>query len=559
MFKLAFVVVSFNSENDIEKCIRSAVQFMDESDCIVVVDNASSDNTKNILVALSDEIFQLKVVFLDNNIGFGSANNIGFKAVNAEWYFLLNADAWLIHDSVRDVVDVISSDSSIVICGLPLVFPNGQPQTYAYSFSSWRKWLLQIAGLRNIAVLLAKNKLFKKLMLTMPMARNFVLSSDRGAIDLSSDTYEPSFDVNNVDWACGAAMLLRGDFLKSTGGFDPNIFLYGEDEDLCITAHKQGKRVVACDVFPVVHVFGWGKNSFNPVVARLKYDSLVYFIGKNISGKFNRVMMRMLLPIHVYGWSFMNIPMGTIDKLRKLLDKINVVQDIYDVERLTGDIYSMNGIITVGFVNAHAFNIAARDSIAYSDLLNLDYLLRDGIGVELKMKLLGRTPGNNMNGTDYIPNLIQEAVKQDFDILLLGTEKPYNESAAHQIRDNGGYVLVVEDGFYEVDYYVDLVTNNVRKDSLVILAMGMPKQEHVAAAISENFAEVDFRVIVVCGGAILDFMGGKVQRAPSWVRRFNVEWAYRLFREPRRLFHRYVVGNVVFLSRAMMMAIKSKC
>jgi hypothetical protein len=58
----------------------------------------------------------------------------------------------------------------------------------------------------------------------------------------------------------------------------------------------------------------------------------------------------------------------------------------------------------------------------------------------------------------------------------------------------------------------------------------------------------------VCGGAIIDFMGGKTSRAPVWMRKTGLEWVYRLMIEPRRLFHRYVVGNPVFLARAISLA-----
>ena len=58
--------------------------------------------------------------------------------------------------------------------------------------------------------------------------------------------------------------------------------------------------------------------------------------------------------------------------------------------------------------------------------------------------------------------------------------------------------------------------------------------------------------LIVCGGAILDFLGGKVSRAPLWLRRLGGEWIFRLMREPKRLFMRYVVGNPLFLLRALM-------
>ena len=57
--------------------------------------------------------------------------------------------------------------------------------------------------------------------------------------------------------------------------------------------------------------------------------------------------------------------------------------------------------------------------------------------------------------------------------------------------------------------------------------------------------------LIVCGGAILDFLGGKVSRAPAWLRRLGGEWIFRLVKEPKRLFMRYVVGNPAFLIRTL--------
>jgi hypothetical protein len=84
--------------------------------------------------------------------------------------------------------------------------------------------------------------------------------------------------------------------------------------------------------------------------------------------------------------------------------------------------------------------------------------------------------------------------------------------------------------------------------------MGMPRQEEVAIALR---AALGFPCLIVCGGAIIDFLGGKVPRAPVWMRRCGLEWAFRLGREPRRLWNRYVHGNPRFLKRAWSMAMRS--
>ena len=80
-------------------------------------------------------------------------------------------------------------------------------------------------------------------------------------------------------------MIMSFDFVKSSGGFDPKIFLYGEDEDICIQAQNLGFLVETIETIPVVHKLGWNcRKSFSPRVASLKYNSLKYFITKNVKG-----------------------------------------------------------------------------------------------------------------------------------------------------------------------------------------------------------------------------------------------------------------------------------
>jgi exopolysaccharide biosynthesis WecB/TagA/CpsF family protein len=78
--------------------------------------------------------------------------------------------------------------------------------------------------------------------------------------------------------------------------------------------------------------------------------------------------------------------------------------------------------------------------------------------------------------------------------------------------------------------------------------MGMPRQEEMACVLR---AALTHPCLIVCGGAIIDFLGGRAPRAPVWMRRFGLEWVYRLMQEPGRLFRRYVLGNPLFLLRTL--------
>jgi len=87
----------------------------------------------------------------------------------------------------------------------------------------------------------------------------------------------------------------------------------------------------------------------------------------------------------------------------------------------------------------------------------------------------------------------------------------------------------------------------------VVLGMGMPKQETVAQQLR---AAVSGPILIINGGAVLDFLADRFQRAPPLLRSLGLEWLFRLLLEPRRLWRRYIVGNIVFLARAASLAIR---
>jgi GT2 family glycosyltransferase len=111
------------------------------------------------------------------------------------------------------------------------------------------------------------------------------------------------YGIADVEWVSGAAMVVSGEYISKHGLFDPNIFLYGEDEDLCIEAHARGYRVVLQNTDPVKHIHGWlGVNQYSVKVSQMKQRSLKYFIEKHFGRSASALLMRSLLPIYVNGW-----------------------------------------------------------------------------------------------------------------------------------------------------------------------------------------------------------------------------------------------------------------
>ncbi|MGF0238596.1 WecB/TagA/CpsF family glycosyltransferase [Rhodococcus sp. IEGM1300] len=232
------------------------------------------------------------------------------------------------------------------------------------------------------------------------------------------------------------------------------------------------------------------------------------------------------------------------DNWQAIVQKLKVVNDADAERRLIESLARAEGATVVGFVNAHAMNLVAANPDYYHSLLAADVLLRDGSGMGILFRRLGLASGLNMNGTDFIPKLL--AAFNGRRVAFWGTEEPFLTNAAqHSEALFAVNVVSAHHGFADVDTYLELARQF--QPQLVVLGMGMPKQEAVAARLAASGVPC----VIVCGGAILDFLGGKVTRAPQWVRRLGCEWVFRLLSEPKRLFVRYVMGNPMFLLRSL--------
>lgn len=239
---------------------------------------------------------------------------------------------------------------------------------------------------------------------------------------------------------------------------------------------------------------------------------------------------------------------------RQLLDAIVRVDTAAGQEQLIARLVAPHGVRILGFVNAHAMNSVVRGPEFFNAIRSADVLLRDGSGMAILLRLLKLSPGLNLNGTDLIPRIIARFAGAR--IALFGTEEPYLTRArdAVQSRLAPASRCVTAHGFLDDAAYVALAVDH--RPALIVLGMGMPRQEEVAVALRKALGPAT--CLIVCGGAILDFLGERHRRAPGWMRHTGLEWIFRLLREPRRLFSRYVIGNPVFLARALSFAASTR-
>lgn len=229
------------------------------------------------------------------------------------------------------------------------------------------------------------------------------------------------------------------------------------------------------------------------------------------------------------------VPGAPAGRAIALLRALRIETDAEGRDRLIAGLLARGRPTMLGFVNAHALNLAWARPECYAAFRRADLLLRDGAGLRIWLRALGREPGLNLNGTDLIPRILAACAGRR--LAVFGTAAPWLDIATARLAEGGAAVVASADGFRPDADYVALCRE--AEPEVILLALGMPRQEELAELLRRSLAHP---CLIICGGAILDFLAGRFSRAPRLMRRFGLEWAYRLMQEPRRLFRRYVFG-----------------
>ena len=200
------------------------------------------------------------------------------------------------------------------------------------------------------------------------------------------------------------------------------------------------------------------------------------------------------------------------------------------------------------FLNADCVNLSRRNR-RYEDVLcHADMVMADGVGLKLAASASGIRLRDNVNGTDLFPRLCDALSETDHKIFLLGARPGVAQSVCDWIarRHPGVQIAGSRDGYFtdaEQPAVIDQVAQS--QADLLLVAFGAPRQD---LWIAEHLDALGVKVAVGVGG-LFDFYSGRIPRAPMWMRNRGLEWAYRLFQEPTRLWKRYLVGNPLFLAR----------
>ena len=208
------------------------------------------------------------------------------------------------------------------------------------------------------------------------------------------------------------------------------------------------------------------------------------------------------------------------------------------------------------FLNANGCNFTFHDAEYVLALRNATWVLNDGVGMDIAARLRGRSFTENLNGSDLINegDFLHQCAGHAIRVFLLGARPATVDLAVRQYmaRFPGLEVAGSHHGYFDhLDDACSLrVVEQVNQSGaeVLIVGLGSPLQEIWLHRYRSHLA---CRMAIACGGS-LDQVAGVVPRAPrAWIR-VRLEWLYRLGREPRRLWRRYLIGNVVFMARAIL-------
>jgi GT2 family glycosyltransferase len=251
--QLSIVIVSFNTRQDLERCLDSVVAHPPAIPYeIVVVDNASRDGSPEAVRARWPSI---QVLVQPKNIGFAGANNAGIRATTAELLLLLNSDTIVPAGALDALIGRLRAHPDAAVAGPRLIDVQGRVEL------SFGPMISPLGELRQKATRALHHRRFG------PVA---------------AWIERPTSREHFVDWVSGAALLVRRRDAEAVGLLDERFFLYTEDVDFCAAIRARGRRILFTPAATITHLRGRSRATA-PVVMNAAYRrSQIAFYEKHL-------------------------------------------------------------------------------------------------------------------------------------------------------------------------------------------------------------------------------------------------------------------------------------
>lgn len=209
--------------------------------------------------------------------------------------------------------------------------------------------------------------------------------------------------------------------------------------------------------------------------------------------------------------------------------------------------------VVINTINAHSYNTAQKDEVFADALRNGNYLIPDGASIVIACRWIKAKsqPQERIAGWDLFMFEMQRLNNklQKSKVMFFGS----SEKVLSMIRERAAvdfpnlevvtYSPPYKPEFSDKDNQTMVQAINEANPDLLWIGMTAPKQEKW---IYRHWNELNIHCHCGTIGAVFDFYAGTIKRAPIWWQEHSLEWLYRLIKEPRRMWRRYIIGNVKF-------------
>ena len=220
------------------------------------------------------------------------------------------------------------------------------------------------------------------------------------------------------------------------------------------------------------------------------------------------------------------------------------------------------GKLLINTINAHSFNTAKKDQLFAEALTNGDVLIPDGESIVKACKWIKAKsqPKERIAGWDLfsfeMEKLERESEKlrtkseKSKIVMFMGSSQKVLDLIVKRAAEVYPHLKVVtysppyKPEFSDGDNKAIIDAINAANPDLLWIGMTAPKQEKWTYS---HWNELNIHCHVGTIGAVFDFFAGTVERAPIWWQEHGLEWLYRLMKEPKRMWRRYIIGNSLFL------------
>jgi len=204
-------------------------------------------------------------------------------------------------------------------------------------------------------------------------------------------------------------------------------------------------------------------------------------------------------------------------------------------------------------LNVNCVNLALKHAWLNQFINQVQLVYCDGDGVRMGLKILGYEPPPKITYNVWLWQIAEFSERKGFTLFFLGAKPGIAEEAKERLLQKYARLKVVgvHHGYFrksgaENEQVLEII--NQAKPDILLVCFGMPEQEQW---IRDNYEKTQAHVFIK-GGAALDYASGRLKKAPDFLISMKLEWFYRLLQEPRRLFKRYVIGNIYFLFKVLL-------